>query len=178
MGRTFQGDLRFALIAGAKAKLQMCAAAELSLRELAREIGVTHVAAYRHFADRDALLTAVAVADFEEMGSTIRKSIASSDDAFVQAGVAYVTFALSRPHRFRSMFVQLGRGDAALKTAASAVLGQVEPLLGPDVDDRAARAIATWAAVHGLACLTIDGAVPDNMPPPLEMARAIQKLSR
>eukprot|EP01032_Pedospumella_encystans_P018639 gene18640-21211_t len=80
--------------------------AALSLREVARRLGVSHNAPFKHFASREALLAAIAEEGFTESAARLQAAI--SDDAgaagIVERGVAYVTFALERPAVFRLMF--------------------------------------------------------------------------
>jgi AcrR family transcriptional regulator len=132
--------------------------AALSLRETARRAGVSHNAPYRHFADRDALLAALAAEGFAQLGRALESAGAQGPRA---RGEAYVRFALEQPQRFRLMFGGLLRLDAhpALREAASAtyqaLVRAFEPLAGTLAAPTAAA--AAWALVHGLAQLLLDG---------------------
>src|SRR5690349_3579164 len=92
------GDLRPALLKAAGRVLEKEGPAALSLRELARRAGVSHNAPYRHFADREALLAALAADGFRMLGEVL--GVASSR----HRGEAYVRFALEHPQLFRLMF--------------------------------------------------------------------------
>src|SRR5438093_13784981 len=92
------GDLRAALLQTAGKVLEKEGLGELRLRELARRAGVSHNAPYRHFPDRDALLTALAAEGFEILNSEMRGQTSRG------MGEAYVRFALDNPQRFRLMF--------------------------------------------------------------------------
>ncbi len=136
--------------------------AVLSLREVARRAGVSAMAPYRHFADKDALLAAVATIGFDRLAEALR--LAERDllgrAALIAQGVAYVVFACANPALFRLMFgaaVATKEGDLARAGMATfGVLADrvatVSPAGGaPD------WALASWALVHGLAMLAVDG---------------------
>jgi AcrR family transcriptional regulator len=131
----------------------------LSLREVARRAGVSHNAPYRHFADRDALLAALAAEGFARLGDVLGGAQGPR-----ARGEAYVRFALEHPQRFRLMFGGLLRLDAhpGLRAAAArtydGLVRAFAPLAGPQGAPFAAA--AAWSLVHGLAQLLLDGHVP------------------
>src|SRR2546427_8857402 len=92
------GNLRTALLRAAGERLEKQGITALSLREAARRVGVSHNAPYRHFADREALLAALAAQGFEMLGQAMRGQTGRG------MGEAYVRFALQYPQRFRLMF--------------------------------------------------------------------------
>src|SRR5437016_7879863 len=92
------GNLRTALLRAAGERLEKQGITALSLREAARRVGVSHNAPYRHFADRETLLAALAAQGFDELAA----AVASGPPA--RMGEAYVSFALEHPQRFRLMF--------------------------------------------------------------------------
>lgn len=149
------GDLRAALLQAAGAMLEAEGVETLKLREVARRAGVSHNAPYRHFANRQALLAALAAEGFVELGATLAAGRGRD------AGVAYVRFALRRPQRFRLMFGGLVPIDAHPDLGREA--GQVFDQLQRSFADgrspaRATRsAAAAWSLVHGLAQLLLDG---------------------
>ena len=157
------GDLRSALVeAGLAILAEGGDPAALSLREAARRAGVSAMAPYRHFADKDTLLAAIATVGFERLGAAQRKAdAAASPTAALKAqGVAYVAFACANPALFRLMF---GAGAPAkadgLAEAASASFRLLAERVGtvvpaPETMD---RALANWSLVHGLAMLAVDG---------------------
>jgi AcrR family transcriptional regulator len=152
------GDLRAAVLRAAQKILEEQGVAALSLREAARRAGVSHNAPYRHFADRDALLAALAAEGFAQLGQALAAAGAQGPRA---RGEAYVRFALEQPQRFRLMFGGTLRLDAhpALRAAASAtyqaLVRAFEPLAGMQAAPTAAA--AAWALVHGLSQLLLDG---------------------
>src|SRR5689334_19621575 len=96
------GDLHSALLLTAGKMLEKEGLEALTLREVARRAGVSHSAPYRHFAEREALLAALAAEGFERLGAAQRK--AAEAGGLRAMGEAYVAFALENPQRFRLMF--------------------------------------------------------------------------
>jgi len=152
------GDLRAEMLRAAEKILEEQGLAGLSLRAAARRAGVSHNAPYRHFADRDALLAALAAEAFAQLGRALEAAAAQGPRA---RGEAYVRFALERPQRFRLMFGGTVRIEAypALREAAArtyqALVRAFEPVAG--AQGAATAAAAAWSLVHGLAQLLLDG---------------------
>lgn len=161
------GDLRAAVLALALDKLASQEVPDLGLRAMARELGVSATALYRHFASKEALLDALAVEGVRQLGEAQREaaSAAASDAAAFQAtGEAYVNWAVANPALFALTFARKPRADLAdaegadneafrqLQLGISSVL----PRLGPG-SDRAIAASHAWSLVHGLANLILDG---------------------
>jgi AcrR family transcriptional regulator len=164
--RYHHGDLRSALIAAARDLLDEGGAGAVSLREAARRAGVSQTAPYRHFADKEALLAAVAAEGFVDLGAAMAAAAASGGPVLEGIGAAYVRFAVRQPARFRLMFGQgaavIARHPdllAAAKAAEERLTGAVSGRPGVD-----ATAIRAWALVHGLASLIIDGMLPGQDP--------------
>jgi AcrR family transcriptional regulator len=137
-------------------------ATDLSLRAVARRAGVAASAPYRHYADRDALLSAVAAVGYRELAghlAAVHPSPATAEDLAAVA-VAYVQFALERPALFRVMFGEPCDRDSDERVAATAVIsayvGAIVQRAFPGADP-AALSISIWALVHGLAFLHLDG---------------------
>lgn len=171
------GDLRNALVAAAAHMVEQGGQEQFSLREAARSVGVTANAAYRHFADKSALLTAVAASGFEELSrrmvaATARRgrtadNAATATGRLRAVGRAYVELALERPELFRLMFSPSGL--SCLDGGAWQIHGPTPAeLLGGVLDDlvaegqmsaerRAGAELRAWAAVHGFASLVLDG---------------------
>lgn len=154
------GGLRAALLAAALERLEDGGAASLSLRAIARDCGVSAMAPYRHFADKDALLDAVAGHGFGELARGLREadSTAEGAEALAAQGTAYVAFACRHPALFRLMFTSpCGTSD---RSEAYAILERrAATLAGPEMsaDD---LTLAAWSLVHGLAGLILDRRVP------------------
>ncbi|WP_373695380.1 TetR/AcrR family transcriptional regulator [Microbacterium maritypicum] len=158
------GDLRAALLDAAIQALE--AGEPFSLRAVARRAGVSPAAPYRHFADREALDSAVAVEGFKDLQADLAAALervpAASPAPVViaQLGIAYVTFALRRPAVFRLMFGNECDESDSDRVRAShglhAVLNDaIEELFsGADVPS---LSTALWSMAHGLAFLHLDG---------------------
>src|SRR5260370_12643547 len=76
------GNLRTALLAQAERTVRERGVQDLSLRELAREVGVSHGAPRRHFPDRQALLDALAEAGFDRLGAELRSAVEGAGEDF------------------------------------------------------------------------------------------------
>ena len=160
------GHLREALVAAALDILDEGGAGALSLREAARRAGVSAMAPYRHFADREALLAGVAAVGFERFRNALAAADASGRgrDALIAQGVAYVGFAAAHPALFRLMF-----GATVAKSPNLAIVGakaygvlaeRVASLVGPaEAED---WTLACWSIVHGIAMLALDGHLPSS----------------
>jgi AcrR family transcriptional regulator len=156
------GDLREACVRAAVELLEEDGETALSLRAVARRVGVSPAAPYRHYADREALLSAVAAVGYGELAARLAAVHRSPSTPEELAGVAiaYVQFALERPALFRIMFGEpCDRSDDERAAAAAAVSLYVRDIVArtfPHADPEA-LATAMWALVHGLAFLHLDG---------------------
>ncbi len=162
------GDLKNALIRAARAQIVNKGAASLNLRALARALGVTHPAVYRHFASKEVLLEAVAKEGFEELADALHESVARGEGGLEPTlhalANAYLHFAVTNPELTRVMFALISAEArinneplyAASKRAYTALTASVEGLEGDTPVDSA----VVWATLHGLATLTIEEQVP------------------
>ncbi|QDZ14729.1 TetR/AcrR family transcriptional regulator [Humibacter ginsenosidimutans] len=158
------GDLRAALLAAAIESLE--AGETPSMRAVARRAGVSPAAPYRHFADRDALDSALAVRGFDDLHADLAAALeqlpasASPQETLGALAVAYVDFALRRPALFHLMFGNECDDADSERVRASgqlhALLGDVVAHLFPTADGRA-LSLALWSLAHGLAFLHLDG---------------------
>jgi AcrR family transcriptional regulator len=159
------GDLRAALIEAAAAEIERNGYENLSLRELAASLDVSRAAPYRHFADRRALLAALAAEGFDELSAVYRQVIAGEKTPrarLATSGRAYLAFAQERPQLFRLMFASnlLGAGapDPTLIKAAGDCYKIFEGLVAATLDDPydgavKAAAIALMSSTYGFALL-------------------------
>lgn len=140
--------------------------AELSLRQLAREAGVSATAVYRHFPDKQALLRALALEGIERLGraqQAAAESASGGGDAFSATGRAYVRFALANPALFRLTFSQcrdLGQSLFGDTLAARLLRDKASRAAGSSEAEVQRLMIQAWAIVHGLAMLMLDGQLP------------------
>jgi AcrR family transcriptional regulator len=171
------GNLRQALIDAAVAAIDDGGPSSLSLRELARRVGVTHGAAAHHFGDKAGLVTAVATEGYRLMAEELEA--VASQGGFYDVGVAYVRFATEHPAHFDVMYrPDLQRaGDQELRQArrrAAAVLyGAAEAVTDAAGGDVERAGVASWAFVHGIAVLWRDGNLPRRLSDPVSLAEHV-----
>jgi AcrR family transcriptional regulator len=156
------GGLRAACVRAAIELLEDGGETALSLRAVARRVGVSPAAPYRHYADREALVSAVAAVGYRDLAEQLAAAYPSPSTPEQLAGVAiaYVQFALDRPALFRIMFGEPCDRDNDERVAATAAvslyLREIVARAFPDADAES-MATAIWALVHGLAFLYLDG---------------------
>jgi AcrR family transcriptional regulator len=155
------GDLQSALVSAAMELLEE-GETDLSMRAVARRAGVSPAAPYRHYEDREALVSAVAAVGYRELAEELAAAhpSPSTPEQLVRVAIAYVQFALTRPALFRVMFSEPCKRDNNERVAATAAVslylrGIVERSF-PDADAEP-LGTAIWALVHGLATLHLDG---------------------
>lgn len=170
-GRSYHhGDLRAALLRAAAELLAERGEAAISLREVARRAEVSHNAPYRHFADREALLAALATQGFAELLTRMQEAASAlvGQPLLAALGRCYVGYALEQRGLFRLMFASaLERSRyPQLQEAASQLHGQLEhAVTALGVDDVDVASLAAWSLVHGLAQLLLDGQVAQGESP-------------
>ncbi len=143
----------------------------ISLRALAKQLGVSAPALYRHFADRESLLAELAISGFH----WLRERLLSVDQqdprqALIGIGLTYVAFAQDEPNLYRLMF-----GGRVLPMGMHPRLDNAGKGAFQVLEDTVARArergylkpqplnlmtATAWSLVHGLSLLTIDGHLP------------------
>jgi AcrR family transcriptional regulator len=168
--RYHHGDLRAALLEEGLARLEAGPADTLSLREIARNVGVSATAVYRHFPDKAALIAALCDVGGRRIAEAFAAAMAGKSDpveAFNAMGRAYVRFALANPSLFRLMMTQkrLGDGKAGEHTTGLRMLTDaLDRMMDPATPKavRAVRRMQSWALVHGLAMLMLDGQAPPD----------------
>jgi AcrR family transcriptional regulator len=159
------GDLRAACLTAAMELLAEGDEATLSLRAVARRAGVSANAPYRHYPDKDALLTAMATQGFHDLRDDLIQADAraAADDTFVAMAQAYVFFGVQNPALFGLMFGHpCSRNDPETSAAAAetmAVLAQRVATVVPTARHESFL-IGAWALVHGLASLVLNGKLP------------------
>lgn len=160
------GDLRSALIEAGLKLLDDRAADDVGLREVARAVGVSATAVYRHFPDKQALRAALAREGLERLGAeqhAAAEAAGGGEAGFAATGKAYVRFALANPALFRLIFASgAAPADLDCKDDAATMLLRQNAVRIAGGEGRAAQAVAlhAWSLVHGLAMLMLDGQVP------------------
>ncbi len=189
--RTYHhGNLRRALLDEALATISAEGVDGLTLREIGARVGVSRTALYRHFADKRALLDAVATDGFR----TLRQQLVGAWEeggrgraAFESMGVAYIRFAVANPSHYRVMFGGFVDPEACEPGLAVEAAGAFQALVDAlatlqrdaivRTDNTVKMARFVWAVVHGVAMLAIDGqlrepgAVEELIPYALERLR-------
>ena len=167
------GQLRSALLDAAEKSLREQGVEQLSLRELARELGVSHAAPRRHFPDRQALLDALAEAGFERLHAELRAAAATPDYVpRVEAVVAaYIRFATEDAALLELMFTGKHRPGAERVAAAAEpafalmhdliVQGQAEGRLAAGDPQRIG--VVMFATMQGIAALLNGGLVEPEL---------------
>jgi AcrR family transcriptional regulator len=165
------GNLRTALLEQAERTLRESGAEQLSLRELARQVGVSHAAPRRHFADRQALLDALAEAGFVRLGAVLRAAAGGAGDDFPArleaTAQAYIRFATRDAALLELMFAgKHGPQSEALTEIADRAFsvmlelieqGQAEGFIEPGEPYRVG--LVLFATIQGIAALITGGMV-------------------
>jgi AcrR family transcriptional regulator len=173
------GDLRQALVQAGLELARQYGPDAVTIREVTRRAGVTPNAAYRHFADRDALLASLCSAAQAEVARAIEHQIAQVDSSLVGAsaarsrfhavGLGYMRFAQDHPGLFRTAFWTSGdlqkmaspdRRSEGGRTPFEWLSAALDELVASGVlrpERREGAEFLAWSAVHGLATLLIDG---------------------
>lgn len=193
------GNLRAALLVEAERAVREGGVEQLSLRDLARQIGVSHGAPRRHFPDRQALLDALAQAGFARLGTELQAAAdragAEFEPRLHAIAAAYVQFATRDAALLELMFAgKHADPSGALEDAATAAFavmlglieqGQREGVL--EAGDPERVGIVLFATMQGIAALTtgglveealLDGIVPDAIGYFLRGSRALVQSSR
>ena len=168
------GDLHNALVNEGLKLLEQNGNADFTLRDLASRVGVSHAAPYAHFADKNALLAAIATAGFGRLKEALETSIRGQEapaDQFLRMGTAYVRFGMENPALYKLMFASeelpAKRGEyPELQAAGGAAFETLTGMLGcmqqagflreGDLDG---YGLTVWSHVHGLASLIITGCI-------------------
>lgn len=164
------GDLRAAALQLGMERLADQEQPDLGLRALARDLGVSATALYRHFPNKDALLDALALEGLDRLGRNQAEAAAKvggGRDGFGEVGVTYVRWAVENPALLRLIYNRVGQVDlatddpSAMGEAFYQLRAGIAATMPDDMpqDQRAAAALHAWSLVHGLAMLILDGQV-------------------
>lgn len=163
-------DLRQTLIDAAINLINEKGISDLSLRQLARQVGVSHNAPYRHFETKQALLMAVAEEGFAALRDTLLKAKTASrenpSEQLSAIGIAYVKFALTHPAHYQVMFGDYRNHcceSASLAEVSKQAFGVLVNIIQEGQDQGIFRegdtinlARVAWSLVHGQAMLKLD----------------------
>lgn len=192
MARKKPTNLKDALIDEAFSIIEERGVEHLSLREVARRLGVSHQAPYKHFPSRDHILAAVVARCFSDFAAHLEARSVSADpfEDLGQMGLAYLEFARSNPLQYRLMFntalpvgaehtQMLDRGQYAFSILRDR-LGSMQlrdphqPVSDPAKHD----ALFIWSALHGLASLMQSDVICTVGLDDAEQAVAVERLMR
>jgi AcrR family transcriptional regulator len=159
----------------------------VSLRGCARLIGVAPSSAFRHYADKRALLTAFATQALtqlsEAMGVARVRAEQTGGDTLRAVGLAYVEFAIDRPALFRAMWHReaIYSNDSHYVAAANRLSqhlmgGFADTIADENPNSFSPQELLAWSAVHGLASLLVDGPVAKGESKDRKMTRASEML--
>lgn len=165
------GDLRQTLIDAAFDEVASQYADAINLSALARRLGVSQSAPYRHFADREELMMAVGAKAFQFAAAWMREEM---DRAPPQSGVsrlahAFLGFGLTHPGLYKLMYasnlMQSAPVDSEVFAAAEAITTLSHEALGPDLDKSIRRRVVVrlWTSLHGAIMLTEQGLLPTRV---------------
>lgn len=171
----FDGDLKPALVAAARAIVEQDGAAALTLRAVARATGVSAMAPYHHFKDRTALVAAVAASGFQQLyADKIAALAAASDDPaqrIVAGAIAYVRFVTEHPGLYRVMkspeladraaYPDLAAAAARPGATLAAMLQELADAGRLHGVTAGAAGAILWALVHGIGTLAVDAYLTD-----------------
>ena len=181
------GDLKGALIKSARKILDQEGADALSLRAIAADVGVSHMAPYSHFKNKKSLFQAIAASGFKELSEAMleaSKGLSKAPDLILQYGATYIEFALAHPQLYRLMLGQVENNGRRAKQQSQSdekdldisferpvlheelagsskipfeLLAKAFALISDNEQQVKAQAVGAWSKVHGMAALLIEG---------------------
>ncbi len=147
----------------------------VTLRATAKLVGVSPSSAFRHYADKRALLTAFAARALHllsnVMGVAKKQAEEAGDNAFFAVCMSYIEFAIDKPAFFRAMWREetIYSNDeqyvaAANQLSAHLKAGFAKTIADEDPNAFSSQELLVWSSVHGLAHLFVDGPVGKGLP--------------
>ncbi len=146
----------------------------VTLRSCAKLVGVSPSSAFRHYADKRALLTAFATRALMQLSTVLasanKSALRKDEDAFLAVSLAYIKFTIEKPAFFRAMWREeiIYTSDDAYMEAISELTSTIKGGFAASLKDDDASSLSTtellaWSSVHGLANLLIDGPVGNDL---------------
>ncbi len=169
------GDLHEKILCSACELLEENTVSSLSLRAVAKKVGVSHTAPYRHFKDKESLLAGIAAVGFDRLSAQLADAVAAfPDDPATQlqeAGHRYVQLALECPQCTQLMFGGILPCDdtyPALRASGDAAFDGLKQIIEDGQASGAFKtgdiellALTAWSAIHGLSLLLVSGNLPE-----------------
>jgi AcrR family transcriptional regulator len=153
------------IIAAARTIAEAEGWASVTVRRLAEEIEFSQPVLYTHFENRDAIVAAVAVQGFRDLGASLRRAAALGNgrvDALEKVGAAYLGFARRHPALYHAMFTMptsLHFAEADTGPELKAAFASLQEVVGGQGGSGTSAAETFWAALHGLAQLEQSGRI-------------------
>ncbi|NGN67628.1 TetR/AcrR family transcriptional regulator [Streptomyces sp. A7024] len=169
--RYHHGDLRTALLEAAERSIRDSGVSQLSLRDLAREVGVSHAAPRRHFPERQDLLDALAERGYARLGESIREAVSDHDSEFPErmrrAASAFGHFATGNPALLELMNATKHRpGASSVPQSSAAAFAPILDLICEGQENKALRkgspeeiGLIIYATINGITTLVNAGAI-------------------
>ena len=173
------GDLKNALIQAGIEILSKEGVNGLSLRKAARKAGVSHAAPYAHFADKQALIAAIALDGYGKIYARIEEVVTQYPNdplkQLLRSAWAYMQFGLETPAHYKITFSGLIENEKNYPelvevtrkslTALQKIIAdcQAERILSSSQYTVEVDAISLWGLIHGLVLLVIEGQIPSNL---------------
>jgi AcrR family transcriptional regulator len=168
------GNLKEALISAGLEILSQKGIEGLSLRNVAKKVGVSHTAPYNHFSNKQALLAAISTAGFEQLYQTLSDSFNkckhTSTNIIFEIAWSYLQFALDDPGIFKLMFsgaLEEERDHPAYIVISRKNLSLLEEIIvycqnNGQIADGKVESIVTrlWSVVHGFTHLVLEDQFP------------------
>ena len=159
------GDLSPALLELAERELKTSGYEDLSLRSLAKQLGVSQTAPYRHFKDRSAFLAALSECGGKRLHESYLKAIAQGQTHAQRLRLvcaSYIRFALSEPEMFRLIYAVNAHGSESVLMEQLASFRLFMELVGTtheltDPKERQTAAFTCWSTLHGYVMLRLSG---------------------
>ncbi len=180
------GDLKSALIEAAIASISKSGEVDFSLRDLSKQVGVTHAAAYRHFASKKDILGAISELGHFLLSERFKDILLKNAEDIEGLGIAYVRFAIENPYHFKVMFhpdvktYEPNNSEISMehKTFGYLLSSVKENQRSGHFTDQNSQLIAmtAWSGVHGLATLIVNDGLEQKMEiNPISLAKIMTK---
>ncbi len=176
------GDLHQEILCAASELLEDNNISSLSLRAVAKKVGVSHTAPYRHFKDKESLLAGIAALGYDELSVQLTQAVESYPDdpskQLQEAGHRYVQLALKCPQCTQLMFGGILPCDDTypeLKASGDMAFDGLKTIIEEGQacgifkkGDLELLALSVWSGIHGLTLLLIGGSLPDILSVPVD----------